>query len=296
MKKFILEVIIFCLILFCVVTSIKAFVPYHWGNKFIGDKIKLLEESENEYDTYFLGSSLFYRHINPILFDKITKRNSFNLGCPGMYALETDFILDKLYKSNIIQSKDEVFINRIDLTKISDLNLHSNRTKYFMDWKRLRKGISYFAKKKEYKQCYNHLSAFIENKLAIGQIFPILNYKNGDHFDLDPTLIEQKGFYSFEDEIENTNSKSLLKRNQNFKAQIKKGKIKERISKPFKIDTLSNTKAYTLHSDKKLYLLKGNPVNRRPMYFDRAHLNKKGSEMFTTKLSRYYNKNKITSK
>ena len=67
----------------------------------LGAKLAELERRSSEVDTLFLGSSLTYRHVDPAAFDAATAAagmptHSFNLGAPGMGAVELSWALEQL--------------------------------------------------------------------------------------------------------------------------------------------------------------------------------------------------------
>jgi hypothetical protein len=63
----------------------------------------LARGTAGEVDTVFVGSSLVYRHVDPVVFDGVVERGdeqskSFNLGLPGMTPLELDFVIERLVR------------------------------------------------------------------------------------------------------------------------------------------------------------------------------------------------------
>jgi len=110
MRKFLLEVLVFSVILFLVITGIKSLVPFYWGNKLMGQKTEYLQDSNLSFDTYFIGSSKTFRQIDPLLFEQITGTPAFNLGCSAMFALETEFLLDKLLSSEVSKKTENIYV------------------------------------------------------------------------------------------------------------------------------------------------------------------------------------------
>lgn len=68
-----------------------------------GPKLAYLEGHIAEYDTFFIGSSVVFRHVVPAVFDRRRAElgaptRSYNLGSPGMTALEGDRVLRELFQ------------------------------------------------------------------------------------------------------------------------------------------------------------------------------------------------------
>jgi len=286
MKKFLIEIFTFSLILAFILFLIKKTVPFYWGNELITQKVNYLLAEEDKYDTFFIGSSKTYRHIIPKSFDQITGTNSYNLGCSAMFALETHYILENfidLYPNNNF----DCYLLKLTPNKIANKNLHTVRSKYYMDFKRLKMGIRYFLKEKKYHQVYNHLLSYLENLLCIGEIIPILKYHFGSKKKLKYKIKAQKGYYSLEQEMKSENLKGLKKRNREFL----NSKVEKKLAREITIKKISKEMLnFSVPSEKNIsfYDISGNPTHlqKKELQFDKGHFNSKGAELYTKAIGR----------
>ena len=85
------------------ILQIPSFIlPTFWGNDIFDAKFVHLDNSEEVFDTFFIGSSRINNQINPIFFDKLVGKNatkSFNLGCPGSGGLEMQMAVKEIINS-----------------------------------------------------------------------------------------------------------------------------------------------------------------------------------------------------
>ena len=288
MLKFIKEVFIFSGILIVVLFLLKSSVPYYWGSKWLIEKMEYLEEEGEDFNLYFFGSSLTYRHINPLSFDMDSNWKSFNMGAPSMFYLETHHALDKFITKSNFKKKTIFFIQRQTPNDVADINLHTVRSKYFMDLKRLKIAYKHFKGQSNSKQIYNYVSSYIENLMCIGEIIPILEYHFKNRENLKTIIKKQKGYYSLDQELELDGTKELKTRKEQKDKQPayqrKTGKINLHKLDKSKIEIAENK------SNVDIFLVSGNPVSDYDMYFDRAHYNSKGAELYTKSLARAYTK------
>jgi len=281
MAKFIKKVLIFTALLSCVLFIFKRSVPYYWGNELIADKIEHI--SDKSFNTLFVGSSTTYRHINPKLFDKKIGQgsNSYNLGSKGMYYLETDYITDNFLKQTSFSG--DIFHTYTTPSGINLKNRHAIRHKYFMDFKRLKKGIKYFKKQNDYKEVINHFKVYFENLLCIGELKQIVLFNFRDT-KKDKVITKRKGFYSLDHELAESNNKFLKARRAKFK-KSKAYKLRKRTYKnDFKVNLIVDENQYP--SNRCLFI-SSNSMDP-DFYFDGGHLNFKGAQKFTEELALVY--------
>lgn len=300
MKIFCLKILIFLIILLSIIYSIKSTVPFYWGNNDLGHKIeyflkkkyidRISTQKQIECNVLFFGSSRTYRHIQPILFDSITNFISFNLGGNGSFFLETDYIIDNIL--NNINNNDTVRIFQQKTTPIiiTDKNFHSVRSKYFLDFKRLKIALKYFLIHEDYKQVYRHIISYIENKLGIGELRRIYNY----HFtkNLPPSFnlkMLQKGYWPMGAE-----NNFVLKTKQSIDEDIPSHfYLKKNLSSDsLKIITSILNDNHTKNFNNIIsYKITGENYNKfkleKKYYYDRGHFNSKGSRIFTKKLAQH---------
>lgn len=291
MKQFILRVFIFTVILSSILFLIKLTVPFYWGNHFLSEKIDFLIENQEEFDCLFIGSSHTYRHINPILFDSITKKTSFNLGCPGMGYLESHFIVENYLKKYKTSDDLDIFFQKLKPWNIKNENLHTVRAKYFLDLKRLIMGVRYFGSSKNYNQVYNHILSYVENKLCIGELAKIFTYNFTSRSQFVGVPFDQKGYYACDQEYEVEKSTSLKKRNNRYKKSIrnKKKRIIPKRKQKVKIVSLAPLNMNMEEIPPNVNLFKINEIILEPeFHFDKGHLNSNGADLYTKKIANVF--------
>ncbi|MTI68993.1 MAG: DUF1574 domain-containing protein [Firmicutes bacterium] len=100
-KKNILKVIIFILLFFIINNLIghELATTINDTNRYSEIKWEeFYEQSNNNIDLVFLGSSHAYRSFDPELFDKELKINSFNMGSPLQKPVESYYVLKEVLK------------------------------------------------------------------------------------------------------------------------------------------------------------------------------------------------------
>jgi len=287
LKKFISKILLFTILLFLIIIALNKSVPFYWANDVLEKKINhLLYSSSQDYNTFFVGSSLVYRHINPIKFDSITNCKSFNLGSPGTEYLEANYILENFLKRYSSKDSINVFLQSTGLPKINDKDLHSVRTKYFLDLKRTGWAVKYWISKspKNYKQIHNYLMSYIENILCIGKIKDILKFHFNHPNTINNIVIAQNGFYALDQELKLDNDKSLLNRNNKYKLLKNKNKPKRNSKKV----GLRKVKAGAVNNlpgkEHTNYYKIGKLKLKEEYFFDRYHFNEKGANYYSTKI------------
>jgi|GEM_PF-1537099 len=293
MKKFIFKVFSFTIILLLIISALNLSVPFYWGNEVMAKKMEyLLNNSSKDYNTFFVGSSHTYRHINPLIFDSITNCKSFNLGASGMGHLEANFILENFLKNYNRDDTFNVFLKNTKLWQINDKNLHSVRTKYYLDFKRTVWAVKYWFNKspKNLKQVYSHVISYLENILCIGKIKEILFFHfYPDNSELE-VMINQNGFYSLDQELMLGDNKELLVRKNKF--QRKKNKDKsEKNSTYIKVKKIEASGLDNLPSKKNINFYKlGRFILKEDYFFDRGHFNEVGASLYSTKIGESFAK------
>lgn len=133
MKKFILKFCLFFFFFGLIIVGVASFAGYDWGNYYFQSKTDYLDNKIEKYNTFFLGSSRVYRHINPEIFDElIIDANSFNMGTPAMYIPEMYYLYKNFIKEYDIKNAT-IFIELQPYTKLVEVNLKSNRSRYYMN-------------------------------------------------------------------------------------------------------------------------------------------------------------------
>lgn len=289
MKKFILRCLLFSAILIAVLALLKNSVPYYWANELMGKKINYVLTSPDKYNAFFFGSSKTYRHINAPLFNSSTGLKSFNMGRDGMFYLETHYLIENFLNDYDTGEEIKIFQQSIIPKEIANKNLHTPRSKYYMDTKRLNMGVSYFWKKKNYKQVYYHLHSFIENKLCIGEIAKIMQIHFAPKTELQEIIKEQNGFYALDQQEELEPSEFLSWLKSRKKKKKRKANIKKQKIKIFQYDDENMSELVHLRdSDVQFYEIKPVRLDYR-FHWNVGHFGLKGANIFTEKLADSYN-------
>ena len=292
MKAFIIRTGIFAGLLLALLFFIKNSVPYSWGNSRMFQKIEHLSADSTNYDCLFFGSSITFRHINPMLFDSLTNLKSYNMGTPGTNFLETHFLIEHFLKHYDRSQNIQIFLVSKTPKPIQNHEFQRVKEKYYFDFKRLKLGLRKFWKKENSynsRQIYRHLISYIENQLCIGELRGIKNFHLGNVKKLpEPVLENQQGFISLEQEVKLTQKEILLKRNQRYlnSKAVKQNKPVSNQEKTMVIEQLSPKKLNINTYCKQVEFYYINPIELEVEYhFDRTHFNERGVEIFTKKLA-----------
>lgn len=283
MKKYLLKLVTFCAVLILILQLIKSSVPFYWGNELLAQKIEQIENSEEEYDCLFVGSSFTYRHVVPKIINESTAYNSFNLGVQGQYALESNYLIEKLKAENFVDSQTLLIVdNSYEKPKpIAEVNLNSIRSKYYMDFSRFVMGAKFFLKQKNYQQVYRHFQSYFENTFCVGELSKIVEINLNGFGTLNETISQQKGFYSLTQEAEE--SEQILKRQISFEKKYEDKKFKK------KAETLVLNRVRLNDEKISLYISTGQPIIQKNYFFDRAHYNLKGAKKYSQILAKCIN-------
>lgn len=225
MKQFVRKTIIFILILVVVVQVFKLLVPYWWGNQYFHAKINQIRASQENYNTFFFGSSRIYRHINPEIFDKVVNRNSsadiksYNMGTPATFNPEIYHLFENFIRSPYAQPR-YIFIELQQIDRMPESIIHSSRKKYWVNLKEYFFAVRWFAQAQSLSirhrlYCIRKYSvAFIENALGIGELSDMLAYFESN----DGLVVGRKGYFPLEVETEEFAAEELVKRRDAFLA------------------------------------------------------------------------------
>lgn len=293
MKKFIIEVIIFSVVLIVILQIMKWSLPYYWANPVINNKVEFLEDNTDKFDGYFVGSSKTYRHIDPKIIKRKTGLQTFNLGSPGTFALETEYITDHFTRDHYKKDSTIIFIQSNALKEIAKVNRHSVRTNYYIDTKRLFRASKYFFNKNNYRQMSYHLSAYIENQLCIGMLLDMYQYKFGETNTISPKVVAQNGFYPLDQDLKENKSESLTSRNAGFMNKYSKGKVGQSLGKKnhnINVEKKNVSELTGFDGNYKLYKIRGKLNMNAEYYFDKSHYNSKGAKEFSNIAGQKLNK------
>ena len=292
MKRFLIKISSSGLLLFSILFLIKSSLPFYWGNDEMRQKIPKILDDEANYDCLFFGSSKTMRHIDPVLFDSITGYQSYNMGGSAIFFLETHYLLEHFLEKNPDENL-KIFLQRTTPKSIDTKNFHTTRSKYCMDFKRMKMGVAYYWKLGEYKQVYRHFISFLENKLCIGELRAIKRYHDKRLIKLPKSVMnEQRGFYSTTQRFALKKSKYMRRvrkeyeNSKQFKENLPISEDKKKVS----IERLLPKKINLDTPQKTIELFKIHPIKLEVKYnFDRGHFNIEGAEIFTRKVGEFVN-------
>lgn len=119
--------------------ALNLLLPKHYGNEIISNKTNYLQNNKhNTFNTYFVGSSRVSTQIDARVFNKNTKKKSFNLGCPALSGFETLEIVDYLLDDPKLSTNLKHILIEFPLLSFNKgKNLHTVRGSYFFDFKAL---------------------------------------------------------------------------------------------------------------------------------------------------------------
>ena len=138
MVKLAAKTVLLALILWGIAYVVRQPLPFYWGNSSFQRKYEYFKPRANEYNVLLFGSSVIYRHINPVLFDRRCPSSfpchSFNFGVQAMSNPESHFMLEQLLADATVDLSSVKFI-LMDLGQLEDLteeNVKSVRAKYWV--------------------------------------------------------------------------------------------------------------------------------------------------------------------
>ncbi len=125
MKRFIVKISLFAILLIVLLKIIDATRPYYYGNPYFVSKMEDFEVASN---VVFFGSSRIGSQINPIVFDSVTSTlnfKSYNLGIQACFNPESYFLAKHFMKSQQAANVKYLFL---ELQKLSDIDPSNSLT------------------------------------------------------------------------------------------------------------------------------------------------------------------------
>jgi hypothetical protein len=80
----------------------------------LASKVSYLEAHKDSFDAVFIGSSMIWRHVDPLLFDSLTGTRSYNLGSGGFRPVRSFALLESLSRSKLNLKYVFLELNRIE--------------------------------------------------------------------------------------------------------------------------------------------------------------------------------------
>ena len=237
MWKFISKLLLF-LLLFLISNIIIKLYDTNSNIDVLSDKFDYFAKHKDEYNVVFVGSSSFYRHIVPAVFDNILNTNdysikSFNFGVYGMCPPESYFVTKKILAMNpqklhwVILELDNFF------THINERNLSARRSVYWHDleqtlWVSGAILTSDDSTLMKITDLYNHVMLFCKNLTNAGRgpslIMSLLKQNKAEKNNKRSIGPDLDGYMP----LENEKSAHFLRRHKNFIE--KKNYYKERVA------------------------------------------------------------------
>ena len=180
MRIFIFRSLLSIAIVLFLLFLLRLFVPYYWAAKVKGSPI--LEAGLEDYrskdgiSTLFVGSSQIRHHIIPEVFDRITGLKSYNIGLNGMFFGECSYFLEHFLSVENCESLEYVILEIKPRFDIQRKNEHTERQKYFLDFKRTKLALRVLGSSRSYYQCYTVFSHYLGNIFAVGMASEILKF------------------------------------------------------------------------------------------------------------------------
>lgn len=255
MKKFIKKTFVIGILVIVFANFMKLLFPpdYHWGNEYFNNKIEYLATDKNytKFETYFLGSSRIYRHIDPSIYDSLVntktgkESSSYNLGSPGTFAPQSYYLYRNFLDSDLSNNAKTVFIELSDIHPVGIKNLSADRNIYWINFKDLNFIVNSVWSNENYGKLKKAQIATTYSLTLLQKLFQFKQYRPYFFDEIEtkekPQYIKN-GFYSLDDELSNTldstQHKELIKRKE------------APISKPLNTSRETALKAFTATSAK----------------------------------------------
>ena len=218
MRKFILKTLLFATLLLVALSLMDRHLPYYWGNEGLVSKMNKVIADEYAYNTYFVGSSRMYRHIQPSLFDSLNngETRSFNLSYSGTKPPETYHFL----RHFIEECSDDTKYIFVELSMISDLaevNRNSLRAKYCLDFPTYKTAFMSCLQNKRYEAAWNYTISYLSRVGKMGMLESIWEFEGKTNY---PQALGRNGdgYYGLDEEKADvgTADSTFIKRLDNF--------------------------------------------------------------------------------
>lgn len=179
MGKFFLKSFLFFVVSLLLIFLVRLPFKSYWELK----KITRVTDLVNDFNGFFLGSSLGMKHIDPKLFDEVVgpESNTLNLavaGCTMPESFNAYYqLLDRLDRT---EETKYVFFELQQVRTIPDFNLGTSRTINMVNGENYLVSLKYLLSKGRHKDIYNYSHPFIQNVTGVNTISDILKEKYMD--------------------------------------------------------------------------------------------------------------------
>jgi len=218
MRKFILKTLLFAALLLVALSLTDRHLPYYWGNEGLVSKMNKVIADEYVYNTYFVGSSRMYRHIQPSLFDSLNngKTRSFNLSYSGTKPPETYHFL-KHFIEECTDNTKYIFLELSVISDLAEVNRNTLRAKYCLDFPTYKTAFMSCLQNKRYEAAWNYTISYLSRVWKMGMLESIWKFDGKTHY---PQALGPRGdgFYGLEQEMADAGraDSTFIKRLDNF--------------------------------------------------------------------------------
>ncbi|TAH27661.1 MAG: hypothetical protein EAZ07_00240 [Cytophagales bacterium] len=199
----------------------------YWGFEELETKRHVFDQKIKTYNNLFIGSSRFYRQIDPITFDKNIDSSfglqSFNYGLHSLSPPQVYDVYEEILAKDSLQLK-YAFLELMNVPQVAIVNLTSDRVIYWYNWQ------SYWFAVKAISQSnrtivrkiygiFSHTFCYFEYLLNFkmwSKVNQLKTKQESGNADLEIAGKNLNGFYSYDEEM-NTRNKA----NFDYKGMLK---------------------------------------------------------------------------
>lgn len=195
-------------------------VQNYWGFEELETKRNYFDQNAADYNTLFLGSSRFYRQIDPAVFDASVDTSlqikSFNYGLHSLFAPLVYDVYEQVLKNEKTQVKF-AFLELMNVPQIALVNLRSERTIFWYTWEYYCFAVKaiWHSKRNLVRKIYgiaSHTFCYFENLLnfkMLSNIVLLNEKKHNQTMDTETLGKALNGFYSYDEELNTRNKQNF---------------------------------------------------------------------------------------
>jgi len=146
MQAFLIRLLAFTALVLATTAMLRWHAPYHWANTGWNSKLEAMQQDEEPFNVYFIGSSRTYHGVDPILFDSLVEgARSFNLGYLGTYGIEALHLADEFLRALPQDSESTTVVWELQHIRYAQLDtLHGTRRTYMFNGETIRTVVGHF--------------------------------------------------------------------------------------------------------------------------------------------------------
>ncbi|MBL4587144.1 MAG: hypothetical protein JKX84_08835 [Flavobacteriales bacterium] len=221
--KFALILLVFSYAISNLIYSVDSDHYWEYETPLLHQKYLDFQPQSDAIDVVFIGSSKFYRQIDPLIFDSVVSGNisSYNLSVPNFFPVRSYNFVQRFSNEN--KNVKTIFIELSPIARIGknyganpNINAIDNRT--FVD-------VISFCTSTHYPLVYKmgyfteYAVLYLYKYLGFGvnkYLHTILFETESAIAPLNKTIEASKGYYSFEDQLREKKTKTLINRQNEF--------------------------------------------------------------------------------